>query len=155
MSHALAAARAPVLVVFHAGIPAAYHGFYGEAVAQHPVIAVGKTSAVEVAPVYDVLHARQEGYLPHVVVGVMSLQPEEVPFELAAGPVSQFRLQQVEVQLHVVAELPGIVGAVQCHCEMALDTDLHSCVGRGGPPQQQVGAQRHALGKGSAAEGAE
>ena len=155
MSHALAAAGAPVLVVFHAGIPAAYHGFDGEAVAQYPVVAVGKSPAVEVAPVDGVLHARYEGYLPHVVVGIMSLQPEEVPLELAAGPVAQFGLCQVEVQLHAVAEFPGIVGAVQRHCEVALDADFHSRVGRGGPPQQQVGAQCHALGKGSRTQGAE
>ena len=88
MSHALAAACAPVFVIFHAGVAATYHGLHGEAVAQYPVITVGDAPAIQVAPVNDVFHTRKEGNLPHIIISVMSVHAEEMPLEFAAGPIS-------------------------------------------------------------------
>ena len=84
MPHALAAARAPVFIIFHAGISAANYGFHREAVTQHPVITVSDASAVQVAPVNNVFHTRKERNLSYIIISVMSVHSQEVPFELTA-----------------------------------------------------------------------
>ena len=88
MSHALAAACAPVFIIVHAGISATNYGFYREAVAQHPVVTVSDASAIQVTPVNNVFHTRKERNLAYVVVSVMSVHSQEVSFELAARPVA-------------------------------------------------------------------
>ena len=88
MSHALTAARAPVFIIFHAGISASNYGFYREAVAQYPMVTVSDTSTVQVAPVNNVFHTRKERDLAYVVVSVMSVHSQEVSLELAARPVA-------------------------------------------------------------------
>ena len=88
MSHALAAARAPVFIIFHAGISATNYGFYREAVAQHPMVTVSDASAVQVAPLNYVFHTRKKRDLSYIVVSVMSVHSQEVSLELTARPVA-------------------------------------------------------------------
>ena len=86
--------------------------------------------------------AGEERYLSDIEMAVMPVNTDKVPFKLAAEPVTDFRLQEVKVQFHIVFEFPGVVCTPDIEGELTGDTHFHTCIRSCSPPKKDICLQR-------------
>lgn len=126
----LSASTARITVIIEVGVAQADGCFQFPAVAEFPVIAVGKTGSQQVSLVAD-FFGMEEFEVTHIELASMCMQSYKMSVEFFGKPVTGLGLDEPVTPLFAASECPGIeiAGNIQCDVRRKsyFSTNIESC----------------------------
>ena len=99
---------------------------------ENPIVAIGDAPSRQVAVVY-LLTALG------IVLRPVQMYSEKVPFERFTQPISQFRLNQPQPGIVIVAEIPWFIDSRKIHGHVSADSELNTDIGCENSPVEAIG----------------
>ena len=99
---------------------------------ENPVVAIGDAPSRQVAVVYLLIEVG-------IVLRPVQMYSEKVPFERFTQPISQFRLNQPQPGIVIVAEIPWFIDSRKIHGHFWADTELNTDIGCENGPVEAIG----------------